>query len=339
MFANELRYHRLRLPQKWQNTYDTIDVAVRQMQCSFEINKSQSSVGTQELHQIFCSVYNDNPSYYYYTPTVCQTEHYSDKFLCHVNYIYSEKQAKEIEQVLAEFLRDFYKQHVSRHMKDHEKVMLIHNYLVSTVAYDYSAESGAGEDLDVYNVLGALLKRRAVCWGISMAFKLLCDYLGVPSLVVLGKSSLDKSEDDHAWNIVRLGSHFYHVDATWDLRTKGSARHVFDHYNIDDGMMGAVHDWDRQYYPDCDGYEYNYFYMNNCFVSELGQIGPFLHRRLEQGKSQVLLKYRGDMPENDAIYREAQSAVAGFCESAGGRGVSWSVSINREMQNICVVLE
>jgi hypothetical protein len=96
---------------------------------------------------------------------------------------------------------------------------------------------------------GVLLEKRATGEGFAMAYKALCDMLGIPCQVVLGR--LDKAT--HAWNIIELDGEYYHVDVSQCASTGVGASFL----NDDSDMWGRYW-WDIENYPACEG-ELNYY--------------------------------------------------------------------------------
>ncbi len=69
----------------------------------------------------------------------------------------------------------------------------------------------------LHNAYGVFVKKKAVCDGYSAAFKLLCDYYGIPCMINLGYAYDDNGNlGRHAWNLVRVKRHWYIVDSTWN---------------------------------------------------------------------------------------------------------------------------
>ena len=91
-----------------------------------------------------------------------------------------------------------------------EKVVQVHNYLALTCAYDYENYQTDTIPRSSYTAYGALVSRRAVCQGYSLAFELLMQQLGIPCAIV------ESDPMNHAWNAVQLDGTWYHVDVTWD---------------------------------------------------------------------------------------------------------------------------
>ena len=80
--------------------------------------------------------------------------------------------------------------------------------------------------------------REAVCAGTACAFKLLCNRVGLPSIVVLGKIPAGR----HAWNLVRVNGKLYHVDCTWDDPGSGGGAEHHGYFGVSDwGHGGRPH--------------------------------------------------------------------------------------------------
>ncbi|MBQ8075998.1 MAG: InlB B-repeat-containing protein [Oscillospiraceae bacterium] len=92
---------------------------------------------------------------------------------------------------------------------DYQKIKAIYDYLCANVTYDDAHASDAAYTLK-YTGYAALVQKTAVCQGYSVAFYRLCLEAGVNARVI------DSKAMQHAWNIARVGSKYYHLDATWD---------------------------------------------------------------------------------------------------------------------------
>ena len=93
-------------------------------------------------------------------------------------------------------------------MTDEQKLLYIHDYLVTHCQYDVSVFT---DSLNAkYNAYNVLIEHCAVCQGYSEAFKYLCDAVGIECYVVTS------DEINHAWNLVKLDGVYYFIDCTWD---------------------------------------------------------------------------------------------------------------------------
>lgn len=88
-------------------------------------------------------------------------------------------------------------------MSDIEKVKILHDWVCEHTRYADNI------NLPEYHTdASILLNDSTVCEGYSKACNLLFNYAGIESYYI--------HSSDHAWNIVKLGGHYFHVDSTWD---------------------------------------------------------------------------------------------------------------------------
>ena len=88
-------------------------------------------------------------------------------------------------------------------MTDVEKILYVHDYLVLNCRYDYTRSR--------YDMYDCLIDKAAVCQGYSLAYMyILKNYLGIDCTIVYSDAM------SHAWNYVKLGDQWYHVDVTKD---------------------------------------------------------------------------------------------------------------------------
>ena len=88
-------------------------------------------------------------------------------------------------------------------MTDVEKLLYVHDYIVLNCKYDYTKSK--------YDMYDCLVDKSAVCQGYSLAYMyILKTYLNIDCSIVYSDSM------GHAWNYVKLGNKWYHVDVTKD---------------------------------------------------------------------------------------------------------------------------
>lgn len=145
-------------------------------------------------------------------------------------------------------------------MSDYEKELALHDYLVSHCRY--SEEVVQDAESDIYRAYGALVNCDAVCNGYAEALKLLFDCVDIESKLVVG--SADGTE--HAWNLVKIGDAWYHLDATWDdpLPDQGECS-IHPYFNVSDDVIKEHHSWKYEDYPEADEMQYNYYVFNDQY--------------------------------------------------------------------------
>ena len=110
------------------------------------------------------------------------------------------------------------KKYTNAQMNNFEVVTVIYDYLASTITYETEVVSKSGDsDIGKYSAFtsyGALVKGFAVCDGISSAFNIMCNLMGIESYEVTGYSTAG-GIGGHAWNKVNVYGTWYGVDLTW----------------------------------------------------------------------------------------------------------------------------
>ena len=90
---------------------------------------------------------------------------------------------------------------------DYEKLCGIYSYICKNIVYDYTS-SGTQK----YTAYAALINKTSVCQGYATLLYRLALELGLDIRFISGIGN----GGGHGWNIVKLGSLYYNVDATWD---------------------------------------------------------------------------------------------------------------------------
>ena len=99
---------------------------------------------------------------------------------------------------------------VNKSWSDYEKALFVHDYLALTVEYDTDMWHYFNPYNNCYNKYGPIIDKVAVCQGYAEAYVDIMTRLGVPCELVTS------DQLNHAWNVVKIGGYWYHVDITWD---------------------------------------------------------------------------------------------------------------------------
>lgn len=297
MLPEYMKYYYKKLPEYKQTVYLQLYQGIRLRSEKIEVETDPERISVDDLIYLLACVYNDAPSFYYLEPSKFSYSKNQSGYLIYPKYLYSEEEIKKFDSMLMQGLEAFEKNYIKPQMSDYEKEKAAHDYLVYTVTYDHDSlkdEAQKEKHTEIYNVLGALLRRKAVCWGIACAFKLLCDYCKVKCFVAIGKSRLVTSRGGHAWNIVNLEHESYHVDVTWDLYIKGQMTFVYDYFNLTDDLIHLDHTWDDTIYPTCQSMRYNFHVRNRLYVKRLDQISGYIQSGLQAGNRKMTFIYAND---------------------------------------------
>ncbi|MBE0342496.1 transglutaminase [Paenibacillus sp. 28ISP30-2] len=125
---------------------------------------------------------------------------------------------------------------ITKGMTDHEKVKAIHDWIVVRLKYDETQQK--------YTAYDGLKTGSTVCQGYSLlAYKML-ERAGISNRIVEGRAGGQL----HAWNLVLLDGHWYHMDTTWDDPTPDRGNEVStSYYLLTDAEMRRDHSWVKQY--------------------------------------------------------------------------------------------
>lgn len=126
------------------------------------------------------------------------------KVTVHINPIYTEKQQKEINQVIDQVIAT----KIISTMTNEEKIKAIHDYIINETKYDKKRADSKVKEYQSDTAYGALIEHRAICGGYSDAMKLFLEKLGIENYKI--------SSENHIWNLVKLNNKWLHLDLTWD---------------------------------------------------------------------------------------------------------------------------
>ncbi len=142
--------------------------------------------------------------------------------------------AKRVQSILGSIIRPG--------MNDHEKVKVIHDWIVLNLKYD--------ETLRKYTAYDGLSSGSTVCQGYSLlAYKMLTD-AGITNRIVEGTAAPRDTgvSQLHAWNLVLLDGKWYHLDTTWDDPAPDKAGEIgIGYYLRTDEQMKKDHSWTKSY--------------------------------------------------------------------------------------------
>lgn len=185
-----------------------------------------------------------------------------------------------------------------------------HNYLVKNVKYNYDALRNPDMYPDAFNCFGALVNKKAVCEGISKAFKLLCDRAGVKAFVVAGESNLPSTNQmmAHAWNCIVVNNQYAHVDVTWDINMSEVAKSTrYDYFCMSDKDISVDHVFSG--YPACTGDKLSYFCQTGKMFSNVQSLKTYLETEIRKKAPILYFKVMSDSNSPRDLHDKIQSLV------------------------------
>lgn len=195
----------------------------------------------------------------------------------------------KVKQVVAEVIKPG--------MTDYDKEKALHDWLCKNTVYDFEAleiaekngfsELPAGHE-DSFNPYGVLINGVGVCQSYAEAFKLLCEEAKLPCVVITGKMN----GVPHAWNMVKLGGMYYHVDAT--NNDNDIPYPVFNSSDKDIKLDYTITD-EFALNSEMPGFastnsKYDYYVLNGMAVTSKSEIKTYINKAISGGGEAFSLK-------------------------------------------------
>ncbi len=276
MRNHKIGYEQLNLYEK--KAYEIFEKTFASCSKSVDFNSIKRNVDAMKVLQV---ALGDNPRVIYFNKTQIKI---SNSLLRgkQIEFcgIYSStkmrKMNQEIDQIVETIMEEI---SLMNPLSDYDKLMCIYEYLQDHVTYDskeleYTCTHGTSLNPSSHNVYGALIEGKAVCDGISAAFSMLAQEMGYDCTIVSGSASfMTKGFSAHAWNVIRIGNKFYHMDATWDINNHDlTHEYSYDYFCVNDDSISNDHNWEISSTPPCNYEDMSFYKKSGCFANTIAQM-------------------------------------------------------------------
>ena len=173
-------------------------------------------------------------------------------------------------------------------MSDLEKEMAIYDWIRKNVAFDDGMMTVVNDTSISGTPYGALINKKAVCVGYATTFRLFMQMMDIECKVC---HSTDRI---HSWDLVKIDGHWYHVDIYSDVDSVAYA-----HFNLDDTLMGASQEWDREYFPAADSLEANPAYKDRVKAENVYEIPGLIKEAMQDRKGILMIEVKNDPTEDE----------------------------------------
>ncbi|MCT8977827.1 hypothetical protein N4T77_14595 [Clostridium sp. CX1] len=148
-------------------------------------------------------------------------------------------------------------------MKDYEKEAALHDYIVNNAQYDERLFT-KNMPKESYTAYGLLANKTGVCQGYAELMDRLLKAVGIESKIIIGEAKDETGWISHAWNIVKIGGEYYHLDPTWNdpVTENNSNEPRYSYFNITDEQIVKNHRWNKNNYPKCTSTTYSFNNLN-----------------------------------------------------------------------------
>lgn len=305
-------YYYTHLNKQQQSVYHAMKTGLTELAPSFPVPRLDG----RELGDLFFQLRLDHPEIFY--AVSFRYRYYPDSANMELipEYLFDKGKIREHQKAMKARVEKLARP--AQSLPEWEKELYIHDFICSNVRYDKLKKPYSHE------IIGPLGQGVGVCEGIAKSVKILCDALGIWCMIAVSDANPDKKlKYRHAWNIVRIGKIYYHLDATFDnsLGRDGLIRH--DYVNLDDTLFFRDHEPVMYPAPHCVDGGHFYYKEKKLSFTKREDVG----RRAEQAlkKNRILLfHWRGGYLTRP-ILEEILDLLA---ETAKQKGKYVKVSVN-----------
>lgn len=282
------------------------------MQESFPVLK----IDKKELSDIYFKVRMDNPEIFW--SVRFSYRYYPDSTFVELipEYLFTKDKIKEHRKAMEARVKKLARQ--AQALDEKQKELFIHDFLVLNVQYDKLKKEYSHE------IIGALGNGVAVCEGIAKAVKILCDELGIWCIVALSEANPDKGiKYRHAWNVIRIGGVYYHLDVTFDNTLSKEDAVRYDYFNLSDKQIYRDHEPVIWKVPVCTDADHFYYREKKVSWTTLDEVRNRTKQAVKKGKI-LLFHWRGGYLTKDVL----SELLKIFDEEAKARTKQSFVSVN-----------
>jgi len=217
------------------------------------------------------------------------------------------------------------------------KVLYLHDYIVENATYSKMSTS-LDSDYD-QTARCMLLNNKGVCTSYSYLFANVLNKVGIDCIVTHGSAQMN-----HCWNMVKIGSKWYHVDVTWDDPTPNTTGKVSHEYLLlsDKSIKAKNHaTWDQKGKITCSSTpskywrnvqspvvlkgSYSYYIKDKCLIKRniskgttskvVKNIGTWY--KMGSSKSYWVGTFSGAFANGDYIYFNTPSKIKKYNTKTG----------------------
>ena len=305
-------YYYSHMNKQQQAVYHAMKTGIQSLAPSFPCPRMEG----KELTDVFLKLHLDCPEIFFVSGF--HFRYYPDSANVELSpeYLFDKNKIKDHQKAMKARVEKLVRPAVT--MTELEKEQYVHDFICQNVRYDKLKKSYSHE------ILGPLGQGVGVCEGIAKTVKILCDQLGIWCIVVISEANPEKNiKYRHAWNIVKIGGAYYHLDATFDNTLSHMGPIRYDYFNLDDGKVFRDHEPVIWKVPDCTVSDGFYYRVKKLSFTKIEEVEKRALQAAKKGK-ELIFHWRGG-----ALNREtAAQMLKAFKEAGEKKGKYPRAAIN-----------
>ncbi|PNV62749.1 peptidase [Clostridium sp. chh4-2] len=243
----ELYYYN-HMNKRQQGAYTAMKTGLSALERTFTV----PLLDGRDLADVFFKLRLDCPDIFYAVSFQYRYYQGSDNLEMIPEYLFEKNKIKEHQKAMKARITKLIRP--AQAMSEWEKEQYIHDFICTNVRYDKLKKPYSHE------IIGPLGQGVGVCEGIAKSVKALCDALGIWCIIAVSDANPDKKiKYRHAWNVVRIGGTYYHLDVTFDNSLGHGEMLRYDYFNLEDKQIFRDHEPVIYKIPACaDGTRFYY---------------------------------------------------------------------------------
>ena len=293
-----------KLNKQQQACYFSIEEGLKSLAPSFDVPLLEG----RDIFDIHFLMRLDHPEIFY--SSGIKYKYYDNSSMVEVKpeYLFDKKKVKDHQGAMNSRVEKLAR--VAKDFSEEEKLKYIHDFICENVTYDKLKKQYSHE------IIGPLGQGIGVCEGISKAVKILCDALGIWCTIAISEANPDKGiKYRHAWNVVKIGGKYYHMDATFDNSLGKDEEIRYDYFMLSDKQIFRDHEpviWDV---PKCEDGDSFYYKNKKLSFTKIEDVQKRATQAVKKGKP-LTFHWRGGSLSKD-ILQEILKVIEDAAEAKG----------------------
>lgn len=272
-------YEQLNSPQR--RAYHAMKTGLKALAPSFPVPRLEA----KELADIYFLLRLDCPEIFYTVSFKYRYYPDSENVEMVPEYLFEKKKIVDHQKAMEARVKKLAGQAAG--LSEKEKELFVHDFICRNIHYDKLKKAYSHE------IIGPLGHGVGVCEGIAKSVKILCDVLGIWCIIAISEANPQKNiKYRHAWNIVRIGGEYYHLDATFD-NTLGRGESIrYDYFNLSDAQIFRDHEPVIWKVPVCKDGSHTYYCEKKLSFTKYEDVEKRVAQAVKKRKS-FLFHWRG----------------------------------------------
>ena len=274
-------YYYDHLNKQQQKAYYAMKAGLEALAPSFQVPRLEG----KELSDLYFMLRLDHPQIFY--TVTFKYRYYQDSEFVELipEYLFPKAKIQDHQAAMAARIKKLAKQ--AEGLDEKGKELFIHDFICQNITYDKLKKAYSHE------IIGSLGHGVGVCEGIAKSVKALCDALNIWCVIALAEANPEQGiKYRHAWNIVRIGGTYYHLDATFDNTLSRDDTIRYDYFNLSDSQIFKDHQPLVWKVPACPDGDHSYYKEKKLTFTKYEDVRKRTMQAVKKEKT-LLFQWRG----------------------------------------------